>query len=57
MKPDLTPLHEGNLLVCWAFLGGKLHCLYSRVQAQERLCIPKTPFSGPGLRTPRHLEK
>lgn len=42
MKPDLTPLHEGNLLVCWAFLGGKLHCLYSRVQAQERLCIPKT---------------
>lgn len=37
LKPDLIPLHAGNLLVYWAFLGGKLHCLYSRGQAEERL--------------------
>lgn len=37
LKPDLIPLHAGNLLVYWAFLGGKLHCLYSWVQAVERL--------------------
>lgn len=37
LKPDLIPLHAGNLLVYWAFLGGKLHCLYSWVLAVERL--------------------
>lgn len=37
LKPDLIPLHAGNLLVYWAFLGGKLHCLYSWVRAAERL--------------------
>lgn len=37
LKPDLIPLHAGNLLVYWAFLGGKLHCLYSWVQAVKQL--------------------
>lgn len=37
LKPDLIPLHAGNLLVYWAFLGGKLHCLYSWALALERL--------------------
>lgn len=54
MKPDLIPLHAGNLLVYWAFLGGKLHCLDSWVLAVEQLTaslrllaqgpIPHTPL-------------
>lgn len=35
LKPDLILLHMGNLLVCWAFLDGKLHCLSSWVEALE----------------------
>lgn len=57
LKPDLIPLHAGNLLVYWAFLGGKLHCLYSRVQAAEAYRIPKAPFSGPGPHTPSARSK
>lgn len=37
LKPDLIPLHAGNLLVYWALRGGKLHCLYSRVRARSGL--------------------
>lgn len=53
LKPDLIPLHAGNLLVYWAFLGGKLHCLYSWALAPGvPQGIPKTPFSWLILHTP-----
>lgn len=58
LKPDLIPLHAGNLLVYWAFLGGKLHCLYSWVQATERLtAFLRLLSQGPSLTPPLRTAK
>lgn len=45
LKPDLIPLHMGNLLVYWAFLDGKLHCLSSWVEALEQFAAFLQLFS------------
>lgn len=45
LKPDLIPLHMGNLLVYWAFLDGKLHCLSSWAEALEQFAAFLQLFS------------
>lgn len=45
LKPELIPLHMGNLLVYWAFLDGKLHCLSSWVEALEQFAAFLQLFS------------